>query len=144
MRAEGTDRAQDIMKVFLAVAFVLGVGFVIFGCGGMKYHGKYITTTVPYEPIDEFKHEGWVILAFEHPGKRPEEGEIYKFWLFKNGKKQREIVLNAKIVGTRKFFLQEQIGDVVKTHASFIAPPTYEAVKERLKAVLSAEAKHRQ
>lgn len=123
----------------LVVSFVLLAG-VLEGCGGMKYRGKYITVSVPREPIDEFKYEGWVILAFEHPGKRPEEGEIYRFWLFKNGKKQRELVLNAKIVGTRKFFLQEKVGDVIKTHASFLAPPTYEAVKERVKALLAAEA----
>ncbi len=135
---------KNLMALAIALIAVVGFGLAFYGCGGMTYRGKYITTKVPYEPIDEFKHEGWVVLAFEHPGKRPEEGEIYKFWLFRNGKKEREIVLNAKIVGTRKFFLQERIGDVVKTHASFIAPPTYEAVKERLKAVLSAEAEHKQ
>ncbi len=113
------------------------------GCGGKLYRGKYVTVSVPYDPIDEFKHEGWVILAFQRPGKRPEEGEIYRFWLFSGGKKLREIWLEAKVVGSRRFYLQEEVGENIITHASFSAPPSYEAVKERLKALLSAEVQRK-
>ncbi len=112
------------------------------GCSGKVYEGKYITVSVPYDPIDEFKYEGYVILSFETPGKRPEEGELYRFWFFKNGEKVREMWLVAKVVNKRMFFLQEKIGENIISHASFTAPPTYEAVKERIKALLSSESKN--
>ena len=130
---------RKILTISLAIFIsVFGI-LVISGCGRKTYRGKYITVAVPYDPIDEFQHEGWTILAFQKPGKRAEEGEIYRFWLFRNGKKQRELWLTAKIVNKRMFFLQEQVGDNIISRASFIAPPSYEAVKERLKAFLTSE-----
>jgi len=121
--------------------FMLTGIFLFSGCSGQVYEGKYITTSVPYDPMDEFKYEGWIILSFKTPGKRQEEGKYYEFWLFRNGKKRRQMWLSAKIVNKRMFYLQERVGDNVVSRASFAAPPTYEAVKERIKALLSSEIK---
>ena len=125
----------------ITTIFFLGIlcGCIFLGCGEKTYKGKYITVAVPYEPMDEFEHEGWIILSFELQGKRPEEGELYRFWLFRNGKKTRELWLSVKIVNNRMFYLQEKRGENTVSHASFVAPPTYEAIKERIKALLSSE-----
>ncbi|MCD6595374.1 hypothetical protein J7L68_06845 [bacterium] len=130
---------RKILAIFLTAFLLILITALIPGCGGKTYRGKYITVSVPYYPIDEFQYEDWTILAFQKPGQRPEEGEIYRFWLFKDGKKQRELWLSVKIVNRRMFFLQEQIGDNIVSHASFIAPPSYDAVKERIKALLTSE-----
>ena len=135
------QRKTRTAKILMLFIFVL-LFSLISGCSGKVYEGKYISTKVPYDPIDEFKYEGWVILAFQTPGKRPEEGKLFEFWLFRNGEKRREMWLSAKIVNKRMFFLQERIGENIISHASFSAPPTYEAIKERLKALLSSESKN--
>jgi len=128
-------------KLF-ALLLVFSAIISVIGCGGITYKGKFVTVAVPYEPREEFEHEGWIVLTFEKPGMRTEEGEVFRFWLCRDGKKQRELVLNAKIVGTRKFYLQEKVGDNTIAHASFVAPPSYEAVVERVKALISSETAH--
>ena len=133
-------RIKNIIIVSFLIIVLTGV-FILSGCSRQVYEGKYITTSVPYAPIDEFKYENWVILSFKIPGKRREKGKMFEFWLFRNGKKRREMWLSAKIVNKRMFYLQERIGDNVISRASFVAPPTYEAVKERIKSLLSSEIK---
>lgn len=132
MKIKAVSTSIMILAILAAVA-------ILDGCGGKTYRGKYITVSVPYNPLDEFEYGDWVVLSFESPGKRPEEGEMYNFWLFRDGKKERKIWLSAKIVGKRMFFLQERRGDNIVSHASFTAPPTYEATKERLKVLLGSE-----
>jgi hypothetical protein len=126
------------MKKFFILPFALGLILTLSGCGEQQFKGKYISVPVEYQPIDEFEHEGWVVLSFETPGKRQEEGRLYSFWIYRNAKKMRELTLEVRIVGTRKFYLQEQVGENTVSHASFVAPPTYEAIKERIKALLSS------
>ncbi len=126
-------------KTMVYIAVIVIAAHFLYGCSEKTYHGRYVTIGVPYEPFDEFEHEGWVVISFEVPGKRPEEGKIFEFWLFRGGKKTRELWLSAKIVGKRMFFLQEQVGENVVSHASFNAPPTYEAVKERIKTLLASQ-----
>ncbi len=127
------------MRKLFALTSIAIVMLALAGCGGKIYRGKYVTATVQLDPIDEFQHGKWVVLAFETPGKRPEEGEYNRFWLYVDGEKKRELVLVAKVVGKRMFYLQEQVGKQIISHASFVAPPTYDAVKERIKALLSSE-----
>lgn len=115
---------------------------LIIGCSGQVYHGRYITTRVPQQPIDEFEHEGWVILGFQHE-LRTAEGTIFTFWLFKDGSKKREMWLTANVVGTRKYFLKEKVGEEIISYASFLAQPKYEGAKEQVKVVLSKEAEQK-
>lgn len=126
----------------IKIMYLLLALCVFMGCSGKVYHGRYITVRVPQDPIDEFEHEGWTILAFQHE-LRTAEGTIFTFWLFRNGDKKREMWLTANVVGSRKYFLKEKIGEEVISYASFIAQPKYEGVKEQVKIVLTKEAEEK-
>ncbi|MBN2542313.1 hypothetical protein JXI42_05560 [bacterium] len=109
----------------------------ITGCG-KTYQGKYITTVIDEEPMDEFKVDNFVVLVAQNENRREKEGWFYKFFVYENGKQIRLLRLMAKVVNKRAFYLEEKTDDKLKNHVYFDTEPTYEVVKNRVVALLKA------
>ncbi len=117
---------------------ILSISIIICGCS-TTYYGKYITTKVKDDPIDEFKAGKYVVIAFENPKKVGPEGWYWEFWVYFQNKVYFKYYLKTKIVaGTRNYYLVEEIpGRKPSTAASFTAKPNYDRVKDRLMSDLT-------
>ena len=119
-----------IIAVFLVIVSITGCG--------KTYHGKYITTVIDEDPSDEFKVGNVVVLVVRNEERREKEGWFYKFYIYEDGKNTRLFRLMAKGVNQRAFYLEEKIDGKIKSHVYFPTEPTYEAVKDRVVALLKA------
>ncbi|MFP4458476.1 MAG: hypothetical protein ACLFSQ_02670 [Candidatus Zixiibacteriota bacterium] len=115
-----------------------GVVAIIFfaACGGFTYHGKFITTEVDQEPMDEFKIGQYVVLAFENTDKNARDSWLYGFNVYYRGEIFNEYFIRAESVGTRRFYLKEVHDKRLITRASFVTEPTYEMAKERMSSYI--------
>lgn len=124
---------KKMLLIFFAIAHI-----IFIGCS-KTYYGKFITTEVKQEPIDEFQTDGYTVLAFENIGSAKAEDWKWEFWVFWQNKKVGIYKLQSRIVGEmRSYYLVEEItGMRPSTISNFPALPNYERVKERLSAHLT-------
>ncbi len=116
---------------------ILFMGVIICGCSS-TYYGRHITAKVKQEPLEEFKVENYVVLAFDNKKTIGAEGWLWEFWVYHHNKLYYKYFLNARVVaGTRNYYLVEEIpGGKPASVASFTAKPNFERVKDRLSANL--------
>lgn len=119
------------MKKTMLTILALIVVFIA-GCGSKVYHGKYITTELKNQPIDEFKVGDFVVLGFENQSRRPTW--LFSFVAYLRLQPERELFVIADEEG--KFAIKEKHEGKLLVRATFITEPSYQVARERAISVL--------
>jgi len=121
-----------MLKKLIFLSFFL---LILISCS-KTFYGKYITTKLPILPKEEFKLDNIVVLGIENPDLDTREEWLFRFLIYKNGKKDSEYFVRSEIVNTRRFYLKEVRQADLKTVAQFESIPTYENAKDRVISLL--------